>query len=153
MGPPSRIDDQRMTVWRLFLQAHAALVDALERELVAAHGLPLAHYEVLLHLSRAPGRRMRMRDLASSVLLSRSGLTRLVDRMEAAALVAREHCPDDRRGAYAALTPTGLATLRRATPTHLESVHAYFATHLTDDEVRHLASALSRVLETIGEAF
>ena len=90
-----------LAAWRGFLRVHAALVHELDRELEETHGLPLTHYEVLLYLESAPGHRLRMAELASSVLLSQSGVTRLVDRLERDGLVAREPCPDDRRGLLA----------------------------------------------------
>ena len=94
---PRRPDPERLAVWRLLLETHAAVVDRLSRELEAESDLPLTWYDVLLQLSGAPGGRLRMRDLAEAVLLSRSGLTRLVDRMEAAGLVCREAHPSDGR--------------------------------------------------------
>ena len=141
----TRPDPRRLAAWRALLEAHAAVTERLERELVAARGLPLSRYEVLLRLHQAPGGRLRMQELADSVLLSKSGLSRLVDRMEAAGLVARERCPSDRRGAFAVLTEQGRTALRRAAPVHLRGIQEHFAGHLDDDEVRVLAAALRRV--------
>jgi DNA-binding MarR family transcriptional regulator len=142
---PARPDDSRLAAWRSLLEAHAALTELLERELVAERGLPLSRYEVLLRLVEAPGGRLRMQELASSVLLSKSGLSRLVDRMEAAGLVRRERCPSDRRGAFAVLTDQGRSALRRAAPVHLRGIQEHFARHLADGEARTLAAALGRV--------
>ena len=108
--------------WRGMLRAHAALTKALDADLDSAHGLPLSSYEVLLHLNDATDRRMRMRDLASSVILSRSGLTRLADRLERKELIRRESCASDARGAYAVLTPAGADMLAAARTTHLAGV-------------------------------
>ena len=124
---------------------HAALVREMDRELETEHGLPLTQYEVLIHLDRAPGRRLRMSELASSVLLSQSGITRLVDRMERDGLVAREPCPGDRRGLLARLTAEGRRKLAEARPTHLAGVHARFLCHLADDDLRDLAAAWERI--------
>ena len=102
-----------LAAWRGLLRVHSALVAELDRELEVAHGLPLTHYEVLLYLDVAPDRQLRMTELASSVLLSQSGVTRLVDRLERAGLVVREPCPDDRRGLLASITPAGRDASRR----------------------------------------
>jgi DNA-binding MarR family transcriptional regulator len=141
-----RPDAERLAVWRLFLEAHAAVVDRLGHELEAGCRLQLTWYDVLLQLSQAPRRRLRMRDLADAVLLSRSGLTRLVDRMEAAGLVCREAHASDGRGADAVLTPAGRAALRRAAPLHLRGVQTHFTGHLSEHDVGCLRAALGRVV-------
>lgn len=138
-------------VWRRFLVAHAALVDVLERELQEAHDLPLAWYDVLVQLNRAGGRR-RMSDLARSVLISRSGLTRLVDRMVDAGLVRREPSRCDRRGFEAVLTEDGRATLRKASPTHRRGIDQHFRRHLTPQERNAMASALTKVVGASARA-
>jgi DNA-binding MarR family transcriptional regulator len=132
--------------WRGLLRVHAALIGQLDRELVQAHGLPLRAYEVLLHLEDAPGGRLRMSELAESVLLSQSGLTRLVDRLERAGLVERRPCDDDGRGLWAVLTPTGRESLRTARRTHLAGVRALFLSRFTSDELRLLGAFWERVL-------
>jgi DNA-binding MarR family transcriptional regulator len=142
----ARPDPERLAVWRLFLEAHAAVTDRLGRELEAECHLPLTWYDVLLQLAGAPGRRLRMRDLADAVLLSRSGLTRLVDRMETAGLVVREATAADRRGADAVLTEAGRAALRRAAPVHLRGVQEHFAAHLSDPALGGLREALCRIV-------
>lgn len=138
-------DQVRLAAWRAFLNAHAATIAAIERELAAANLVPLTWYDVLVALSEAPGHRRRLHELARAVVLSRSGLTRLVDRLEAAGLLRREPCPDDRRGAYAVLTPEGEATLRRTWPTYGRGIAEHFARHLSDDDARVLTAALERV--------
>src|SRR3712207_5980163 len=107
-----RPDDARLAAWRALLNAQAAAVAAIERELAEADLVPLTWYDVLVALSEAPGPRLRLTGLARAVVLSRSGLPRLVDRLEGAGLIRREACPSDRRGAFAVLTPEGEATLR-----------------------------------------
>lgn len=134
-----------LAAWRGFLRVHAALVRELDRELEATHGLPLSHYEVLLHLEAAPGNRLRMSELATSVLLSQSGITRLVDRLERDGLVVREACPSDRRGLLARLTDEGLRRLREARPTHLAGIRARFLDRITDEDLRDLADLWERV--------
>src|SRR5436853_1608748 len=100
----AQLSERELGAWRGLLRAHSTLVKALDAELVSEHGLALTSYEVLLYLADAPDGKMRMHDLASSVLLSRSGLTRLVDRLERDELITRKACDSDARGAYAVLT-------------------------------------------------
>jgi DNA-binding MarR family transcriptional regulator len=131
-------------VWRTFLRSHAVVVAQLESELVGL-SLPLAWYDVLLQLAEAPQRRLRMADLADLVLLSRSGLTRLVDRLQAEGLVRREPSETDKRGTYTVLTPAGLQRLRQAAPVHLGGVQRHWLSQFSDDELRTLGSLLGRV--------
>ena len=135
-----------LAAWRAMLEAHAEVTAALERDLLAGCGLPLAWYDVLAQLHDAPGRGLRMQELARAVLLSKSGLTRLVDRMEQAGLVVREPDPDDRRGTRTALTSAGRAALRRAAPVHVRGVQRHFARHLEGDEARVLLAACARIV-------
>jgi DNA-binding MarR family transcriptional regulator len=144
-APTRPLTERELGAWRGLLRTHALLVKRLDAELEAAHGLALTSYEVLLHLSHADGRRMRMCDVAESVLLSRSGLTRLVDRLERDGLVQRASCADDARGAYAQLTDAGDAKLREAQSTHLEGVRQHFLGHFSDEELDLLGDAWTRV--------
>ena len=105
---------------------HAALVPPLDRELQAAHRLPLAWYDVLLELNYGPDRRLRMSELGERVTLSRTRVSRLVDEMSAAGLVRREANPDDRRSAYAVLTTKGRNVFRQAAPTYLAGIDEHF---------------------------
>ncbi len=132
-----------MQAWRAFLGAHAAVMRALEDDL-PEDGLPLSWYDVLVQLEAA-GVPLRMQELADRLVLSRSGVTRLIDRMEAAGLVERQPCPTDRRGTFAALTDAGGRRLREESPGHLEGIQRHFARHLTEDEARALSSALGRI--------
>jgi DNA-binding MarR family transcriptional regulator len=120
-----------LDVWRSFLRAHAHLTRVLENELLAAQRLSLASYDVLVQLAEAPGRRLRMTELADAVLLSRSGVTRLVDRLEKGGLVARGRVDSDGRGVVAVLTQSGYERLKAATGTHLSGVARHFAEPLT----------------------
>ena len=140
------LDDRELRAWRGLLRVHASLSKALDNQLDRAHGLPLTSYEVLLYLADAEGQKMRMCDLASSVILSRSGLTRLVDRLERDGLLARESCASDARGAFAKLTPAGHEKLAAARATHLANVRALFLDHLTPEEQDVLAGVWERVL-------
>jgi DNA-binding MarR family transcriptional regulator len=138
-------DTSRLDAWIRFLRAHSALTRELSAELVAEHGLTLNNYEVLLHLARAPERRMRRVDLAESVLLTASGITRLLEGLERSGLVERVLCDSDRRVAYARLTEAGLETLRRASRTHIAGIDSLFIGRFTDDELVTLSSLLSRL--------
>src|ERR687887_1502419 len=129
-----QLDERELRAWRGMLRAHAALTKALDADLDAEHGLPLSSYEVLLYLNDAEGGRMRMRDLAASVILSRSGLTRLADRLEREGLIARESCPSDARGSFAALTTAGRRKLDAARATHLAGVRSMFVDHFSAEE-------------------
>jgi DNA-binding MarR family transcriptional regulator len=132
--------------WRAFLRAHAAAVGRIERDLATDEpDLPLTWYDVLVALVGAPDHRLRLRELANQVLLSRSGLTRLVDRLETAGLLHREPDPSDRRGAFAVLTEAGYEALRRTWPRYARGIQEHFARHLADDEAALLARVLERV--------
>jgi DNA-binding MarR family transcriptional regulator len=124
---PARPDPAQLSAWRRLLEAHAAVTELLEHELVAERGLPLSRYDVLLNLAEAPEGRLRMQELSASVLLSKSGLSRLVDRMVEAGLGPPERCQDDRRGWFAVLTDQGRSALRRAAPVHLRGIQEHFA--------------------------
>lgn len=138
--------DPRLTTWRTFLRAHARVVRELERELQAARGMALTDYDVLVQLAAADERRLRMSELADALLLSRSGVTRLVDRLVAEGLVERVTCESDRRGLWASLTDTGYQRLRDATPVHLDGVRQHFLDRLSADELAQLERMLDRVL-------
>lgn len=143
--PQARLlNDEELAAWRGLFRSHARLTRALDVDLVSAHGLPLTSYEVLLYLANSPEGRLRMSELADSVLLSRSGLTRLVDRLERQGLLRRESCASDRRGAYAAITQRGRALFDRARVTHLEGVRRRFLDHLTEEDLRFLADIWRR---------
>ncbi len=144
-GRPLRPSDWRVGVWRTFLRSHAHVVRELERELAVQAKLPLGWYDVLLQLVEAPGRRLRMAELADLVLLSRSGLTRLVDRLQAEGLVRREPSRDDARGTYTVLTAAGYERLRGAAPAHLAGVRRHWLAHFTDSELQTLQTLLDRV--------
>jgi DNA-binding MarR family transcriptional regulator len=120
------------------LRAHAELTRQLDAQLAREHKLPLSSYEVLLFLADAPNGRMRMSELADSVLLSRSGLTRLVDRLEREGLLRRERCESDARGLFAEITPAGRELFDAARRTHLDGVRALFLDRFSRDELRAL---------------
>src|SRR4051794_883869 len=139
------LSQEELAAWRGFLRVHAALTRELDAELAAAHGLPLSSFEVLLILQNAPGGEMRMSELAQSVLLSRSGLTRLVDRLVGTGLLERRQCSDDARGYNAALTPAGRRPFREGPATPPSGVRERFLRHLSEDELLHLAGVWERL--------
>lgn len=139
------LSGDELGAWRGFLRSHATLVHELDAELRETHGLPLAHYDVMVNLEAAEAGSLRMRDLADAVLLSRSGLTRLVDRMEADGLIERRDCPSDARGQFAVLTDAGRATLAEARVTHLAGVRRRFLSTFDAEELAWLAGAWDRV--------
>lgn len=141
-----KLEPVELGAWRGFLRVHAALIRDLDTELQERHGLPLSSYEVLLTLSSAPDGEMRMSDIADSVLLSRSGLTRLVDRLEREGLLERRECPTDRRGANAAITAAGRERFEEARRTHLAGVRERFLDRLCEEDLRALGSAWEHVL-------
>jgi DNA-binding MarR family transcriptional regulator len=150
-SPPPALQTQELSAtelgaWRGMLRVHAALVRELDAELDAAHDLPLSSYDVLIYLRSAPDKRLRMAELADSVLLSRSGVTRLVDRLVREGLIVRDTCESDGRGSFAVLTTKGEELLARARPTHLAGVRERFLRHFGEDELRTLARFWERVV-------
>jgi len=140
-----KLREEQFEAWKAFLRAQAALIRTLDRELEVERGLPITFFDVLAQLSNAGGQ-MRMSELADAVLLSRSGVTRLVDRMVRAGFVRREACETDRRASYATITPEGKRALNRAMPVHLRGIEEHFGRHLSCDEAKTLAAALGRMV-------
>lgn len=147
-----RLDQKQLTAWRTFITAHATVIDLIEHELAETEQLPLSSYDVLLALVEAPNRRLRMYELAHAVVLSRSGLTRLVDRLEQEGLLRRDRNGPDRRATYAVLTLKGFRAFRRAWPIYAQGIARHFARYLTDEEHYMLTKALTRVLAASREA-
>ncbi|MBB6344893.1 MarR family winged helix-turn-helix transcriptional regulator [Nonomuraea muscovyensis] len=134
---------EELTVWRTLQRVQVRVTRHLEAELLVAHDLPLASYDVLARLAEAPGRRLRMNDLAARVLLSRSGLTRLIDRLQREELVAREACASDARGLYAVLTDAGAERLAEAGPTYLKGIRTGFLDLLGPGELGRIGDVLA----------
>src|SRR6476619_4160094 len=137
--------DPRLDPWRAFLQAHARITRRLDEELRAEHDLSLAEYDALLTIANAPDRRIRMRHLADRVILSKSGVTRLIDRLVLDGLVQRDVCLSDARGAEAVLTPAGLDRLRRASRTHLRGIDEHFLAALEHDDLPAIRRSMRAV--------
>jgi DNA-binding MarR family transcriptional regulator len=147
VGGSGRSSPDALAVWRTFLRAHAQLIRTLEAELGQAGQIPVASYDVLVQLTEAPGLRLRMTELAERVLLSRSGLTRLIDRLERDGLVRREPVVDDARGMYAVLTDAGLDRLRAASRVHLPGVGEHFVRRFSPSELKRLGQLLARLAD------
>jgi DNA-binding MarR family transcriptional regulator len=145
------LESTKGSVWALFLTAHAVLIEAIERRLAQAGLPPLAWYDLLWGLERSPEQRLRMSELAEKVVLSRSNLTRLVDRLEEAGLVLRERSEEDRRGAYAVLTETGREMRRRMWPVYQAGIRQLFESQLSDAEAETVGAVLRRVLAAARE--
>jgi DNA-binding MarR family transcriptional regulator len=145
MEQATLLSRDELAAWRGLLRIHAGMTKALDAELMREHRLPLTSYEVLLFLADSPEGRMRMSELADGVLLSRSGLTRLVDRMERDGLLRRERCEQDQRGWFAEITEEGRALFARARKTHLDGVRERFLSRLSRDEQRTLAALWEKV--------
>ena len=139
------LDQEELAAWRGLLRAHAELTRTLDAELVRAHDLPLSSYEVLLFLNDSDEGRMRMSELADRVLLSRSGLTRLVDRLERQGLLKRERCASDARGLFAEITDDGRSLFAEARKTHLDGVRRLFLDSFSRDELRSIGALWEKV--------
>jgi DNA-binding MarR family transcriptional regulator len=131
--------------WAALLRAYAATTRTLSAQLVAEHGLTINDYEALLRLAHADDRRMRRVDLADALLLTASGVTRLLDGLESAGLVERATCASDRRVVYAVLTEAGRAKLEEASQSHLAEVRALFEGRFDEDELAQLGELLGRL--------
>jgi len=139
------LTEQASGAWVGLLKAHSSLTRELSAQLVTNHGLTINDYEVLLRLSRAEGRRMRRVDIAEQVMLTPSGITRLLDGLERFGYVERAACASDRRVTYAVLTDEGLAKLEEASETHLADIQNAFANRLSPEELESLGALLERL--------
>jgi DNA-binding MarR family transcriptional regulator len=145
MSSSNCTEESEIRTWVRFLATHSAITRELEAQLVGAHALTLSDYDVLVQLARAPDRRLRNIELAKAVLLTRSGVTRLVDGLERDGLVARLSCPSDKRGTLVELTDEGMRRLREAAGTHLAGVRELFLERLGDRDRKLLDEFLGRL--------
>jgi len=139
------LSDEELRAWQALLHAHHQVIRKLDAELREEHGLPLGAYDVLLRLARAPGRSLRMTELAGKVMMSPSGLTRVVDRLVDEGLVQRDRFQGDARVTLARLTDRGRQLLRRAARTHLRGIREHFTGRLSQTQLRNVASALETI--------
>lgn len=145
---PVKLSKVHNLAWRKFLIAHVTLIEKIERDLAQTELPPLSWYDVLFTLSEASEHKLRLHELAQAVLLSRSNLTRLVDRLEVAGLVQREQCPSDRRGAFAVITDEGFRMLDQMWFVYSQGIEKYFACHLDINEVKFIVKILNRITNT-----
>jgi DNA-binding MarR family transcriptional regulator len=141
----ARLEGAALEAWRSYLQSHASILRELDAQLIAEQGMTTRDYEVLLYLAQAPERKLPMSALAESTMLTRSGITRLVDGLVADGLIERVSCESDARVSYAKLTDVGYEKLREAGCTHIASIQRLFLEHFTSEETQLLASLLSRL--------
>jgi MarR family transcriptional regulator, 2-MHQ and catechol-resistance regulon repressor len=146
-GVLGRMDDDRIRLMGLIVRTHRRLTDSLGHELEENVGIPLVFFDVLIHVGGAPESRLTMSRLSADVALTTGGVTRLVDRMVEAGLVARQNCPSDRRSIYVVLTPEGKAVLDRAIAAHIEGIDRHLVAHLSNGDRAALETALVKVLD------
>lgn len=139
------IDATAMSAWRRYLRSHSCVTRQLDAQLQAAHGLTISDYDVLVHLRDAPEQHLRMSELAERVLLTRSGITRLIDGLERDGYVRRQSCPSDARVSHAVITDEGLERLAEARQTHLRGIRDTFTGNFSDDELRLIDELFSRL--------
>ncbi len=148
------LSEAQQRSWRAFLGGVTVLMDSLDRDLRTQHGVSLPEYEILVRLSEAPARTMRMAELADRVALSRSRLTHTVKRLEAGGILRRERCDDDGRGVQAVLTEVGLNLLREAADTHIRGVQDHFIAHASGQELDAVGAVMDRILTDLqGKRF
>ena len=146
-GVLDQMSDERIRLMGLIVRTHRRLTESLGRELEQNIGIPLVFFDVLIHVGGAPDRRLTMSRLSADVALTTGGVTRLVDRMVEAGLVARENCPSDRRSIYVVLTPEGQAVLDRAVAEHIDGIDRHLMAHLSAGDRAALEDALQKVLD------
>ena len=146
------LETSKGSVWALFLTTHAVLVETIERRFAEADLPPFGWYDVMWGLERAPNQKLRMSELADKVVLSRSNLTRLVDRLEDAGLVKRERSEEDRRGAFAVLTDDGKAMRRRMWPVYAKAIKELFEERVSDAQAQVIGTALRSILDAARAA-
>ncbi|MBW5448271.1 MarR family transcriptional regulator [Cohnella sp. CFH 77786] len=146
-----RVTESELAAWRSFIKAHARIIERIERDLAEQKKVPLTTYDVLIALFEAPDRKLRLGELTKKVVLTKSGLTRLVDRLEREGLLVREKSEEDRRGAYAVLTNLGEVQLRQAWPIYARGIKQYFAAPLSEDAIRQVEESMAVVYKHNNE--
>lgn len=146
-GVLGQMDDERIQLMGLIVRTYKRLTDSLGRELEQSVGIPLVFFDVLIHVGGAPDGRLTMSRLSTDVALTTGGVTRLVDRMVEAGLVARQNCPNDRRSVHVVLTPEGRAVLGRAVAAHVDGIDRHLVAHLDAGDRAALAAVLTKVLD------
>lgn len=145
VSSPERLEGAALEAWRSYLQSHASILRDLDASLVAEHGITTRDYEALLYLAQAPERSLAMSALAERTMLTRSGITRLIDGLVEAGWIERVACEKDARVSYARLTDSGYEKLRQSGCAHVEAIRRLFLEHFTESEIKQLADLLSRL--------
>ena len=140
------LDERWLAAWRGLLAAHAQVIRGLENDMMEQHGLPLTWFDALSRIRQSPEKRLRLRELERASLFTRSGMTRLADRLEDAGLIRRERDPSDRRGVFLAITEEGESRIDEAWPDHQESIRHWYARHLDEEDAEALIRATSKIL-------
>jgi len=147
-----RVTDAELAAWRGFIKTHAQVIERIEQDLSREKRVPLSTYDVLIALFEAPGRKLRLKDLTSKMVLTKSGITRLIDRLEKDGLIVRAKSEEDGRGLYAVLTDEGEAQLRRAWPVYAQGIKRYFASALSEEDVRGVTAAMEAIRRHVAAA-
>jgi len=147
----TQLNSAQNCLWKLFLTAHTRLVDQVEQDFKQAELPPFEWYDVLIALKQAPEQQLRLSELAEVLLVNRTNVTRLVDRLEAAGLIQRKICKDDRRGAYAVLTKAGLEMQQKMWTVYAHSIAQHFGRHLTEKDTVAFTKALSAMLTALDD--
>ncbi|MFI0410404.1 MarR family winged helix-turn-helix transcriptional regulator [Actinomadura sp. 3N508] len=150
MTEPRWLDAAQQRDWRAFVDGSVRLTEIMDRDLKSRHGLSVSEYEILVRLSEAPERQLRMAELADNASQSRSRLSHTCSRLESKGLVKRDSCPNDKRGVYAQLTDKGFAALERAARDHVETVRTYFIDVIEPQDLEAVGRAFAMVLKRLG---
>lgn len=148
----NELDPKHLDIWRLYLISHAKIVRKIDKDLADAKQIPLNWYDVLIELYEAPDQKLRMSDIADRVVLTRSGLTRLVDKLEKSGYIIREIDPDDRRGFYAILTNEGIQAMRGAWKIYAHAIQTFFAQHLNDETLSELDVMFNTMIRLVDKS-
>ncbi|MBN3878733.1 MULTISPECIES: MarR family winged helix-turn-helix transcriptional regulator [unclassified Nostoc] len=147
----TQLDSAQNSLWKIFLTAHTRLIDRVEQDFKQA-GLPsFEWYDVLIALKQAPDQELRLSELAEELLVNRTNVTRLADRLEKAGLIQRKVCKDDRRGAFAVLTKAGLEMQQKMWTVYSQSIAQYFGRHLTQKDTVAFTKTLTSILTALDE--
>jgi|SRR5437868_10585593 len=150
MSEPRWLDAAQQRDWRAYVDGSVRLTEVMDRDLKTKHGLSVSEYEILVRLSEAPDRRLRMAELADNASQSRSRLSHTCSRLESKGLVTRDSCPSDKRGVIAHLTDEGFAALERAARDHVETVRAHFIDVVEPGDLEAIGRAFAAILKRMG---
>ncbi|TDD76218.1 MarR family winged helix-turn-helix transcriptional regulator [Actinomadura rubrisoli] len=152
MSEPRWLDATQQRDWRAYVDGSVRITEIMDRDLKTRHGLSVSEYEILVRLSEAPERRLRMAELAENASQSRSRLSHTCSRLESKGLVKRDSCPNDKRGVYAHLTEEGFAALERAARDHVEVVRTFFIDVIQPEDLEAIGRAFTAVMKRLGAA-